>query len=127
MYPKELKYSKDHEWLRVEDGVATVGVTQFAQEELGEVVFVEVPDVGQSFAAHDEIGSVESVKAVAEVYTPVSGEVAEVNESLADRPELINEDPHGEGWIVKFKLSNESELQELMSAEDYEAFVASGD
>ena len=127
MYPKELKYSKDHEWLRVEDGVATVGVTQFAQEELGEVVFVEVPDVGQSFAAHDEIGSVESVKAVAEVYTPVSGEVAEVNESLADRPELINEDPHGEGWIVKFKLSNEAELQELMSAEDYEAFVASGD
>lgn len=127
MYPKELKYSKDHEWLRVEAGVATVGVTQFAQEELGEVVFVEVPDVGQSFDAHDEIGSVESVKAVAEVFTPVSGEVAEVNETLADRPELINEDPHGDGWIVKFKLSNEAELKELMSAEDYETFVASGE
>jgi glycine cleavage system H protein len=127
MYPKELKYSKDHEWLRVEDGVATVGVTQFAQEELGEVVFVEVPDVGQSFAAHDEIGSVESVKAVAEVYTPVSGEVTEVNGALADRPELINEDPHGDGWIVRFKLSDEAELEELMSAEDYEAFVASGE
>ena len=127
MYPKEFKYSKDHEWLQVEDGVATVGVTHFAQEELGEVVFVEVPDVGQSFAAHDEIGSVESVKAVAEVFTPVSGEVTEVNEALADRPELINEAPHAEGWIVKFKLSNEAELEELMSAEDYEAFVASGD
>ena len=126
MYPKEFKYSKDHEWLLVEGGVATVGVTQFAQEELGEVVFVEVPDVGQSFAAHDEIGSVESVKAVAEVYTPVSGEVVEVNEALADRPELINEDPHGEGWIVKFRLSDEAELEELMSADDYAAFVASG-
>lgn len=126
MYPKEYKYSKDHEWLRVEGDTAVVGVTQFAQEELGEVVFVEVPETGRSFAAHDEIGSVESVKAVAEVYTPVSGEVVEVNEALADRPELINEDPHGEGWIVKFKLSNEAELQELMSADDYEAFVASG-
>ena len=126
MYPKEYRYSKDHEWVSVEGTRATIGVTQFAQEELGEVVFVEVPDPGQTFKAHDEIGSVESVKAVAEVYTPVSGEVIEINEALADRPELINEDPHGEGWIVKFELSSEEELEELMSAEEYETFVASG-
>ena len=126
MYPKEYRYSKDPEWVRVEGDSAVVGVTHFAQEELGEVVFVEVPETGQSFEAHAEIGSVESVKAVTEIYTPVAGEVVEVNEALADKPELINEDPHGEGWIVKFRLTGQEGLEELMSAEEYETFVASG-
>ena len=127
MYPEDYKYSKDHEWVRIEDGFCVVGITDYAQDELGEVVFVELPGVGQTFAAHDEIGSIESVKAVAEVYTPVSGEVIEINEVLEDAPETVNSDPHGEGWLFKIRLSSGEELGELMDLEAYQQFLDSGD
>jgi len=126
MYPKELRYSKEHEWALVEGDVVTVGVTHFAQDELGEVVFVELPEAGSSFAAHAEIGTIESVKAVAEVYTPIGGEIVESNAALADTPELVNEDPHGKGWLVKLKPSSPEELEAMMSAEEYEAFASGG-
>ena len=127
MYPEDYKYSRDHEWVRIEDGICVVGITDYAQDELGEVVFVELPGVGQTFAAHEEIGSIESVKAVAEVYTPVSGEVIEINEVLEDSPEMVNSDPHGEGWLVKIRLSSEEELGELMDLEAYRQFLDSGE
>lgn len=126
MYPKDYLYSKDHEWTRVEQDLCVVGVTHYAQDELGEVVFVELPEVGQVFAAHDEIGTIESVKAVAEVYTPVAGEVVEVNEALTDGPELINEEPHGKGWLVKIRVSSPSDLEELMGSDEYERYLESG-
>jgi glycine cleavage system H protein len=125
MYPSDYLYSRDHEWVRVEGDTCVLGITEYAQEELGEIVFVELPDVGQSFNATDEVGTIESVKAVAEVYTPVSGEVLEVNATLEDEPELINDDPHGDGWLVKLKVDSKSELGELMSAEAYEEYIAS--
>ena len=125
MYPSDYLYSRDHEWVRVEGDLCTLGITEYAQEELGEIVFVELPDVGQSFHATDEVGTIESVKAVAEVYTPVSGDVAEVNSALEDEPELLNDDPHGDGWLVKLRLSAKGELDELMSAEQYEEYLAS--
>lgn len=127
MYPSDYLYSRDHEWLRVEGDTGTLGITEYAQEELGEIVFVELPEVGLSFNATDEVGTIESVKAVAEVYTPVSGEVLEVNGSLEDEPELVNDDPHGEGWLVKVKIESKSELGELMSAEQYEEYIASAE
>lgn len=127
MYPTDRVYSKDHEWLRVEDDACVMGITDFAQHELGEIVFVELPETGDSFDAHDEIGTVESVKAVAEVYTPVGGTVTAVNETLLDQPERVNEDPHESGWLVKFELANASELDELMDAAAYEAFIGTGD
>lgn len=123
MYPENYRYSKDHEWLLVEGDIGTLGITHFAQDELGEVVFVELPDVGQSFAAHDEIGTIESVKAVAEVYSPISGEIIEVNESLTDMPEVLNEDPHGAGWLVKVKLTAPEEVGELMDSATYQQFT----
>jgi len=125
-YPSEYLYSEEHEWVGVEEDLCTLGITDFAQEELGEVVYVDLPEVGQSFDAGDEIGSIESVKAVAEVYTPVSGEIVEVNEKLEDAPELVNEEPHGDGWIAKVRVSSEDELSELMSADAYQEFI-SGD
>lgn len=124
MVPADYLYSEDHEWLRVEEDLAVIGVTDFAQQELGEVVFVELPEVGQSFAARDEVGTIESVKAVAEVYLPVGGEIVEVNEALADRPELVNESPHEDGWLVKVRMTETSELDGLMNAEAYQAFSA---
>ena len=127
MYPTEYLYSKEHEWVKVEDDVCVVGITHYAQEELGEVVFVEMPDVGQSFDVNDEIGTIESVKAVAEVFTPVGGEIVESNESLNETPELVNEDPHGKGWLVKIRLSSKGELDGLMDAAAYEQFAAGGD
>lgn len=127
MYPEDYKYSKDHEWVRVEGEICVVGITDFAQDELGEVVFVETPEVGQTFAAHEEIGSIESVKAVAEVYTPVSGEVVEVNEALEDAPETVNQDPHGDGWLVKIRASDSTELGELMDVEAYKSFLEAGE
>lgn len=123
MYPTEFLYSEEHEWLSVDGDVATLGITEFAQSELGEVVFVDLPEVGQSFTAGDEIGSVESVKAVAEVYTPVSGEVVEVNSELEDSPELVNEAPHDDGWFVKLRLDDSAELAELMNAKKYQQFL----
>jgi len=122
-YPKDLRYTQEHEWVRVEDDVCVVGITHFAQEELGEVVFVELPETGQVFDAHDEIGTIESVKAVAEVYTPVAGEIVETNEILIDTPETLNDDPHGEGWLVKVRFSSAADLDELMDAEAYGEYV----
>jgi glycine cleavage system H protein len=127
MYPSEYLYSREHEWVRVQDDVCVLGITEFAQQELGEVVFVELPEAGQVFDANDELGTIESVKAVAEVYTPVAGEVLEVNDAVVDDPELLNEDPHGEGWLVKIRFSSAADLKSLMNAEAYEEYVKSGE
>ena len=118
--PEDLKYTKSHEWVRIEDGVATLGITEHAQDELGDVVFVELPEQGTTFEAGDSFGTVESVKAVSDLYTPVGGEVVEVNSALEDAPEKINEDPYGDGWIVKLNSSGEGEL---LSAADYEKLL----
>lgn len=127
MYPSDYLYSRDHEWIRVEGDTCVLGITEFAQEELGEIVFVELPDVGESFSVTEEVGTIESVKAVAEVYTPVSGEVLEVNSAVEEDPELLNDDPHGDGWLIKLKIESKSELGELMSAEQYEEYIASAE
>ena len=116
--PEELQYTKSHEWVRTEGDTATIGITDHAQDELGDVVFVELPEEGDTFEAGDSFGTVESVKAVSDLYTPVGGEVVEVNEVLNDSPEKINEDPYGEGWIVKLRTSGEA--AGLLSASDYE-------
>jgi glycine cleavage system H protein len=126
MYPDEFRYTREHEWVKVDDDVCTLGITDFAQNELGEVVFVELPEAGQMFNAGAELGTIESVKAVAELYTPVAGEIVEVNESLEDDPQLLNEDPHGDGWLVKVRFSSSSDFDELMDAEAYEAFTREG-
>ena len=118
--PEDLRYTKSHEWVRLEDGTATIGITDHAQEELGDVVFVELPEEGATIEAGDSFGTVESVKAVSDLYTPVGGEVVEVNSSLEDAPEKINEDPYGEGWIVKLRTSDEADL---LSPEEYEKVV----
>jgi glycine cleavage system H protein len=119
-----MKFSKEHEWIRVEGDVATIGITQHAAEQLGDLVFVELPDVGKTVAPGDEAAVVESVKAASEVYAPISGEVVEVNSVLADEPGKVNEAPQGDGWFLKLKLSNPSELDGLMDEAAYEAFVA---
>jgi glycine cleavage system H protein len=118
--PNELKYAKSHEWVRLEeDGTVTTGITHHAQEQLGDVVFVELPEVGTVLKAQDEAGVVESVKAASDIYAPVNGEVIAVNETLSDDPELINKDPFGAGWIYKIRIDNEADLDDLMSAEEY--------
>jgi glycine cleavage system H protein len=127
MYPSEYLYSREHEWVRVDGDLATVGITHFATEELGEVVFVELPEVGHAFDTMDEIGTIESVKAVAELYTPVAGEIVEVNKAAADDPAIVNDDPHGEGWLVRVRFSTDSDLKSLMNAEAYEKYVQSGE
>ncbi len=122
--PSDLLYSEEHEWLRRhDDGVCRVGITAFAQDELGEVVFVDLPEVGQTFEAGDELGTIESVKAVAEIYSPVGGEVTAVNQALEDEPERVNADVYGEGWLIELRLSDEADLGKLMSPEAYEEFV----
>ena len=118
--PDDLQYTKSHEWVRMEGDTATIGITDHAQEELGDVVFVELPEVGSTIEAGDSFGTVESVKAVSDLYTPVGGEVVEVNSSLEDAPEKINDDPYGEGWIVKLRTSEEADL---LSPEEYEKVV----
>ena len=123
-YPDQYLYSREHEWIRLEEEHAVLGITDFAQSELGDVVFVELPEPGEVFDAEDEIGTIESVKAVAEIYTPVSGEVVEVNLDLADRPEIVNQDPHARGWLVRLRLSKPDEAAGLMSAEDYQRFTS---
>ncbi|HWS86064.1 MAG TPA: glycine cleavage system protein GcvH [Pyrinomonadaceae bacterium] len=123
--PEGLYYSKDHEWLRVEGDTGTVGITDHAQHSLGDVVYVELPKAGESFSAHDTFGSVESVKAVSELFLPVAGEVTEVNESLTDEPEKVNNDPYGEGWMLRLKLSNRGEVDSLLSAAEYEDYIGS--
>ncbi len=123
--PKELKYTKEHEWIRDNgDGTATVGVTDFAQGELGDIVFVELEDVGFEFDKDESFGTVEAVKTVSELYAPVSGEITEVNEKLEDEPELVNDDPYGDGWMIKLKISDKSEMEDLMSAKEYEEIIA---
>ncbi len=123
--PEGLYYSKDHEWLRVEGETGTVGITDHAQHSLGDVVYVELPKKGESFSAHDTFGSVESVKAVSELFLPVAGEVTEVNESLTDEPEKVNNDPYGEGWMLRVRLSNRGEVDSLLSAAEYEDYIGS--
>ena len=123
--PDGLHYSKDHEWLRVEGEVGTVGITDHAQNSLGDVVYVELPKVGDSFGGHESFGSVESVKAVSELFLPVGGEVTEVNESLQDEPEKVNSDPYGEGWMVRIRVSDPSQVDGLLSPKEYEDFVQS--
>ena len=119
-YPKGLRYSREHEWVSVEDGDSgIIGITDFAQNELGDVVYVEAPEVGEKISKDDPFGAVESVKAVSDLYAPVSGTVTEVNDALPDTPELINEDPYGEGWIIKVTLSDPGELDDLMTPEEY--------
>ena len=119
--PEELQYTRSHEWVRTEGDTTTIGITDHAQDELGDVVFVELPEVGATFDVGDSFGTVESVKAVSDLYIPVGGEVTEVNEALNDQPEKINEDPYGEGWMVKLRVSDEG--SGLLSASDYEQFV----
>jgi glycine cleavage system H protein len=123
-YPAQFKYSKDHEWIEVKGDVATVGITDYAQSELGDVVFVELPAAGAAVTAGKTFGSVESVKAVSEIYAPASGTVTEANAALVKGPEAINTDPHGAGWLIKIKLANAAELNSLMDAAAYEAFIA---
>ena len=120
----ELLYSKDHEWVKIEDGKATIGITDFAQDQLGDVVFVEIPEVGAELGAGDGIATIESVKAVSDVYAPISGTVIEANEELADAPELINEDAYGKGWIAVIELGDEAELEALLDAAGYEKMLS---
>lgn len=125
MDPKDLRYTKDHEWVRAEGDRATVGITDYAQKQLGDVVFVELPAVGRALEAHEVFGTVESVKAVSELFTPVAGEVVEVNAALSGKPELINGDPYGAAWMIRLRLSDPREPEGLMDAAAYQAFVAS--
>ncbi|MGZ8475048.1 MAG: glycine cleavage system protein GcvH [Candidatus Limnocylindria bacterium] len=120
-YPDDLRYSKEHEWVRVDGSTATIGITSFAADELGDIVFVELPEPGATLAQFATFGVVESVKAVSDLYSPVSGTASEVNEALRDAPELLNSDPFGEGWIVRVELADQSELDALMDAEAYAA------
>jgi glycine cleavage system H protein len=123
MVPDNLRYTKDHEWIRVDGELATVGITDHAQQELGDIVFVELPRVGAVLAQSASFGSVESVKAVSDVYSPVSGEVVEVNTALADAPERVNADPYGDGWILKLRLSDAGQVSGLMTAAQYTEYV----
>jgi glycine cleavage system H protein len=122
--PAGLKYSKEHEWVAAEDSVATIGITDFAQEQLGEIVYVELPAVGDKVSKDDPFGVVESVKAVSDIFAPISGTVVEVNQDLPDSPETVNEDPYGDGWLIKIKVSDTAELDDLMDNEEYEEMVA---
>jgi glycine cleavage system H protein len=121
--PEELKYSEDHEWTKKEGDVLTVGITDYAQGELGDVVYLDLPAVGDSFNQKDAFGSIEAVKAAADLYMPISGEIVEVNDSLPDAPETINKDPYGDGWMIKIKMSNAEEYDALMDAAAYEAHI----
>jgi len=121
--PEDNRYAKSHEYIHVEGDIGTIGITEYAQKELGDVVFVELPQVGAQLDMGDELGSIESVKAVSELFSPVTGEVVEINEALSDKPELVNTDPYGDGWMVRIKLATPDEADELMSAEEYEEYV----
>ena len=123
MSPDDLLYTKEHEWIRMSDNVGTVGITDFATKELGEVVYVELPKVGDKFKSGDAFGNVESVKAVSELFLPCTGEVIEVNEDLGNAPELLNEDPYGKAWLVQIRLKDPSETADLMSAEEYDEYT----
>jgi glycine cleavage system H protein len=123
MYPDNFRYTKEHEWVHADGDAASVGITDHAQQELGDIVYVDLPKVGTRVEAGKSLGSVESVKAVSDIYSPVSGEITEINETLADAPESLNTDPHGAAWLVKIRLSNPEEIQGLMSAADYQSYI----
>ncbi|MCD7850035.1 MAG: glycine cleavage system protein GcvH [Parabacteroides sp.] len=123
-FPADLKYTKDHEWIRVEDNVAYVGITDYAQGELGEIVFVNITTEGETVEKEEVFGTIEAVKTVSDLFMPVSGEVIEANAELDDKPELVNEDVYGNGWLIKISISDPSELDELMSAAEYEQLIA---
>ncbi len=123
-FPADLKYTKDHEWVRIEGDTATVGITDFAQSELGDIVFVEIETVGENLAAEEVFGSIEAVKTVSDLFMPLSGEVVEINPKIEESPEIVNDDPYGEGWMIKIKLDDASEAENLLSPEDYKETVA---
>jgi len=123
MYPNDFRYTKEHEWIKVEGGEALVGVTDFAQHQLGDIIYVELPAVGKEFDAHQSIGVIESVKSVSDVYAPVPGTVVAVNEALAQTADLVNKDPHGQGWIARIRIRDKKALEDLLSAGDYEKFL----
>ncbi|WP_299096113.1 glycine cleavage system protein GcvH [uncultured Winogradskyella sp.] len=122
--PSELKYTKDHEWIKIEGDIATVGITDFAQGELGDIVYVEVETVDETLDAEEVFGTVEAVKTVSDLFLPLSGEIIEFNENLEDEPEKVNTDPYGDGWMIKIKFSDASQVDNLLSAEDYKAIVS---
>lgn len=124
--PKELRYSEEHEWVKVEDGKVRIGITHFAQHELGDIVFVELPEVGDEFKADEPFGSVESVKTVSELYAPISGKVVEINEDLSDSPEYVNESPYEKAWMIVIEPSDSSEIEQLMTAEQYDEMINEG-
>ena len=124
MYPQEFLYTKEHEWIRVDEEVGTVGITDFAQKELGDVVFVELPKVGDHVTAGESFGTVESVKAVSELFAPVDGEVIGVNPKLQNSPEMLNADPHGEAWLIRIHLADRRDTEKLLTADEYEAYIA---
>jgi glycine cleavage system H protein len=124
MYPDDYRYTKEHEWIKKENSEAIVGITTYAQKELGDIVYVELPAVGKKFAMGEAFGSIESVKAVSEIYAPLEMEIVSVNSTVSDQPELINQDPHGKGWLVKVKLGNIADLDSLLSAGEYEELIS---
>lgn len=121
--PAELKYTKDHEWVKLEGDVATIGITDFAQGELGDIVYVEVETIGETLDAEEVFGTVEAVKTVSDLFLPMTGEILELNEAIEDAPETVNEDPYGEGWMIKVKVSDPSQFDSLLSAEDYQSLI----
>ncbi len=125
--PENLRYSKDHEWVSVEGDVAAIGITDYAQHSLGDVVYIDMPRVGDKFSTHEAFGSVESVKAVSEIFTPIAGEILEVNDGLNDTPEAVNDDPYSAGWMIKIKMDNPNEADKLLSSVEYEEYLAASE
>lgn len=123
MYPNDFRYTKEHEWIKIEGGEAVVGVTDFAQKQLGDIIYVELPEVGKALEVHQAVGVIESVKSVSDVYSPVAGEVVAVNEELNEAADLVNKDPHGKGWIVRLKVRDKAAVEALMTASDYEKYL----
>jgi len=123
MYPNEFLYTKEHEWVKVEGGEAVVGITDFAQKQLGDIIFIELPEVGRTLGAHESIGTIESVKSVSDVFAPVAGAVVAVNGELVAAADLVNKDPHGKGWIVRLRLADKAAVEALMTASDYEKYL----
>jgi glycine cleavage system H protein len=123
MYPQEFLYTKEHEWVRVDESTATIGITDYAQKELGDIVYVELPKPGDHVTANESFGTVESVKAVSEIYSPVTGEVIAANAKMQNSPELLNADPHGEAWLIRVRMTDRREIEKLMTADEYEAYI----
>ena len=119
----DLRYTKEHEWVRVEDGVGTVGITDYAQDQLGDIVYLDLPSPGATLSRFERMGEIESVKAVSELFSPLSGEIVEVNVALAEKPELVNDSPYGEGWIMKVRLTDDGEVEKLLTADQYRDYI----